>query len=113
MANYLNPNISNEGILSIGDNVLYTCPNNYTASFSGLRFSSPSAYDISIRIERVSPAATITYYSFTLDAGDVVTDSGGYFLRSGDQIIVNTNVADVTYFFSGQVLPFIINEKQP
>lgn len=111
MATYLNPNISKEGILAVGDNVLYTCPNRYYANFNAFRFSSPGAYDISIRIERSSPAATIVYYSFTLDAGDVMSDTGGYTLNHNDRIIVTTSSASVTYSYVGQVYP--ITPKQP
>jgi hypothetical protein len=111
MATYLNPNISKEGILAVGDNVLYTCPYKYYATFSGFKFNSPGAYDISLRVERSDPAATIVYYSFTLDPGDVMTDVGGYMLNYGDQIIVTTNSASVTYSYIGQVYPIV--PKQP
>jgi len=111
MATYLNPNISKEGILSVGDNIIYTCPYKYYATFNGFRFTSPSAYTISIRIERADPPATITYYNFTLDPGDVMTDAGGYTLFYGDQLIINTNAADVTYILGGQVLPIILGTQ--
>lgn len=105
MATYLNPNISKEGILAVGDNILYTCPYNYRATLAAFKFNSPGAYDISLRIERADPAATITYYSFTLDPGDVMTDGGGYILNYGDQLIVNSDSASVTYSYAGQVVP--------
>jgi hypothetical protein len=112
MATYLNPNISKEGILAVGDNVLYTCPYNYRATLAAFKFNSPGAYDISLRIERSSPAATIVYYTFNLDAGDVMTDGGGYVLNDGDQIIVTTGSASVTYSYAGQVIPINV-PRQP
>lgn len=111
MATYLNPNISKEGILAVGDNVLYTCPYKYYATFVAFKFNSPGAYDISLRIERADPAASIVYYNFTLDPGDVMMDGGGYILNNGDQIIVTTNSASVTYSYTGQLIA--IGPKQP
>jgi hypothetical protein len=111
MATYLNPNISDEGVLAIGDNVLYTCPYRYVANFPSFRFNSSGAYDISIRIERSTPVSTIVYYTFNLDAGDVMSDAGGYSLTVGDRIIVTTSSASVTYSYVGQVYP--ITSKQP
>lgn len=110
MATYLNPDISKEGIFAVGDNVLYTCPNKYYAIFSAFKFHSPGAYDISIRVERASPVATIIYYNFTLDAGDVVTDAGRYTLNHRDRIIVTTNSASVTYSYVGQVYPILSSQ---
>lgn len=111
MATYLNPNISKEGILAVGDNIVYTCPYKYVATFPAFRFNSPGAYDISIRVERSSPPATIVYYSFDLDAGDVMSDNSTYTLNHNDRIIVTTSSATVTYSYVGQVYP--ITSKQP
>jgi hypothetical protein len=105
MATYLNPNISKDGILAIGDNVIYTCPYNYFADMGSFRFTNTAAYDISLRIERADPVSVVTYYSFTLDAGDFLQDAGIYQLKYGDRLIVNVNVANTSYSFVGQVLP--------
>lgn len=112
MATYLNPDISKEGILAVGDNVLYTCPYKYRATLSAFKFNNPAAYNISLRIERADPIATITYYNFTLDAGDFMQDGGGYILNYGDQIIVNVDTADTVYSYFGQVVPINVS-RQP
>jgi hypothetical protein len=105
MATYLNPDISSQGILNVGDTVLYTCPNGYNASISSVRLNCPTAYDISVRIERNFPASSLTLYSFNLDAGDYVNDANSYILRAGDRVVITTPTSNVAYFTTGTVYP--------
>lgn len=108
MATYLNPDISKQGILNVGDTTLYTCPRNYYANISSVKVNCPSAYDISIRIERANPVSVLTLYSFNLDAGDYMLDANNYALKQGDRVVITTSASDVAYFITGTVYP-----KQP
>jgi hypothetical protein len=105
MATYINPDISREGILTVGDNVIYSCPANYVATLSAFRIVNPAAYNISFRIERQRPLGSYTYYSFVLDAGDIIQDGSIYTLNSRDRLIINVDVPGTIYSFSGQVYP--------
>lgn len=99
----VNPNISKDGILNVGDNIIYTCPYNYFADLGSFRFVNSAAYSISLRVERAHPVSVVTYYNFTLDAGDFLQDGGVYQLKYGDKLIVNVDVANTSYSFVGQL----------
>jgi hypothetical protein len=108
MATYLNPDISRQGILNVGDTTLYACPRNYLANIASIKVNCPSAFDISVRIEKSSPVSILTLYSFNLDAGDYMIDANSYPLRQGDSVVITTSASNVTYFTTGTVYP-----KQP
>ena len=105
MATYLNPDISTQGILNVGDTVLYTCPNRYNANITSVKLNCPTAYDVSVRIERNFPASVLTLYNFNLDAGDYIFDSNNYRLGDGDSIVITTSTSGVAYFTTGTVFP--------
>lgn len=105
MATYLNPDISKEGVLNVGDTTIYACPNKYTATIFSISFNNAAAFDISIRIERYITSKSTVAYTFNLEAGDLMLDSNQYVLYYGDKIIAVTGVADTRYVMKGQVLP--------
>jgi hypothetical protein len=105
MATYLNPDISREGILTVGDTTIYSCPNKYTATIFSISFNNAAAFDISLRIERYTTSTSTVTYTFNLEAGDLMLDSNQYTLYYGDKVIAVTGVADTRYSMRGQVVP--------
>jgi hypothetical protein len=101
----LNPDISREGILTVGDTIIYSCPNKYMATILSLTFNNASAFDISLRLERYKTSTSTGIYTFNLDAGDVMQDSNIYVLYYGDKIVATTGVANTSYAMKGQVAP--------
>ena len=101
----LNPDISRQGTLNVGDTVLYVCPFKYVANISSIKVNCPVAYDISVRIERSIPSSVLTLYSFNLDAGDYMIDSNSYPLKTGDSVVITTSASNVAYFMVGTVYP--------
>jgi hypothetical protein len=90
-----------QGTLTPGTNTLFTGPAGYNTIVSQLTFTSPTANVITLVVNRLDPASTVTSFSFTLAAGDVVCDNGAYFLRPGDTIEVTTTAAVTNYMFNG------------
>jgi hypothetical protein len=89
-----------QGTLTPGTNTLFTGPTGYDTIVSQLTFNSAAVNVITLVVNRLDPASTVTSFSFTLAAGDVVCDNGSYFLRPGDTIEVTTTAAVTNYMFS-------------
>ena len=87
-----------QGTLSIGTNTILTAPAGYSCTIT-LRFNNPSAYDIELVMNRVSPASSLTVYSLTLSAGDTLEDAG-YVLQNGDSLDVITTTGGTNYFIN-------------
>jgi hypothetical protein len=95
-----------QGTLSIGSNILITCPNFFNCRIT-LRFNNPIAYDVTLNITRGSTSltpGTLQCYSLTLDPGDTVEDQG-YLLARGDSIVVDTTTAGTNYFITLNYTP--------
>ncbi len=88
-----------QGTLAPGTSVLFTSPAGYDSSVNGITFTSSAANDITLVVNRLTPASTVTSFSFTLAAGDVVCDNSIYKLRPGDTIEVTTTAAVTNYMF--------------
>ena len=95
MATYLNTDISKEGTLNVGDNVIYSCPAGYIATLTQFKIINLAAYNISLRIERANPSENQIYYSFTLDPSDLIQDANVYNLKSKDKLIIKIGRAHV------------------
>jgi hypothetical protein len=90
-----------QGTLTAGTNTLFTGPAGYDTTVSQLTFTSSAANNITLVVNRLTPASTVTSFSFSLAAGDVVCDNGTYMLMPGDRIIVTTTAAVTNYMFNG------------
>jgi hypothetical protein len=91
-----------QGTLAAGTNILFTGPDGYDTLVSQVTFNSASANVITVVVNRLDPASTVTSFAFTLSAGDVVCDNTSYMLRPGDTIEVTTTAAVTNYMFSAQ-----------
>ena len=94
--------IYSQGVLSAGTNILFTAPQGYNTTISGITFTSSDPNDVTLVITKVNPASMVTSFSFSLAAGDVVCDNTSYFLQVGDIIEVTTTATSTNYMFSGQ-----------
>ena len=91
-----------QGTLAAGTNILFTGPAGYNSSVSQITFTSLAANVITVVVNRLDPASTVTSFSFTLSAGDVVCDNTAYMLRPGDTIEVTTTAAVTNYMFNAR-----------
>lgn len=89
-----------QGTLNAGTNTLFTGPDGYDTMVSHLTFTSSTPNAITFIVNRLTPASSVTSFSFTLAAGDVVCDNSTYMLRPGDTIEVITTAAVTNYMFS-------------
>jgi hypothetical protein len=88
---------TSQGEIAITGTVLLTGVRNGSRMIT-MRFSNPAAYTLQLYSYKSSTASTIQIYDFTLDAGDVVTDSLAYLLEEGDYLEVFTDVAGTEYY---------------
>lgn len=92
-----------QGVLATTGTVLHTGVS--SASFSSkvalLRFNNPAGFTLTLQRYEASTASTITLYTLTLSAGDIVTDAFNYSLEEGDQLIATSNVTGTTYYVYG------------
>lgn len=89
-----------QGTLAAGTNTLFTGPTGYDTTIGQITFNSPDPNNITLVVNRLSPASSVTSFSFSLAAGDVVCDNGTYMLRPGDTIEVTTTATLTNYMFS-------------
>lgn len=89
-----------QGTLAAGTNVLFTGPAGYDTMLSQVTFTSPTINAITVVVNRLDPASSVTSFAFTLAAGDVVCDNTTYMLRPGDTIEVTTTAAVTNYMFN-------------
>ena len=90
---------SQQGVLLIGANTLYTCPVGKVVKLN-VRFNCSIAYTLKISKVSVSLIYEITMYDLTLDPGDTINDVSWYFLEPGDSIKATTNVGTVNYYIN-------------
>lgn len=88
--------------VAAGVNTIFTGPAGYDSFVSQLTFTSATANVITLVVNRLSPASTVTSFSFTLAAGDVVCDNSTYVLRPGDTIQLTTTAAVTNYMFEAR-----------
>ena len=98
--------IDAQGTFGPGSSDLYATGAKGYATISQIRFYCASAYDLTLEIVRANPVSTVTVYSFTLSAGDVVLDTNGYHLGNGDKITATSTGASTMYTLVGKVGPF-------
>lgn len=89
--------LSLQGTLIAGANVLYTCPVGKTAKIITIKFNNPAAYTLSLSKYDAALANTVTVYTYNLAAGDTVIDSSVYTMFAGDYISVTTSVGGTDY----------------
>jgi hypothetical protein len=89
-----------QGTLSAGTNILFTGPTGYNTSVGQLTFNSSTSNNITLVVNKLDPASSVTSFSFALAAGDVVCDNGTYMLQPGDTIEITTTAAVTNYMFS-------------
>ena len=65
--------------------------------FVNLTFTNPAAYTLTLSRYDKKLNSTVTNYTFTLNAGDYITDKNPYFLREGDKIIVSCSVGGTEF----------------
>lgn len=88
--------LSLQGTLIAGANVLYTCPVGMTAKVS-FTFNNPAAYNITLSRYDSSLMITTNVYTFALAAGDVVMDNKFYYMKEGDSFSLNSSIAGTNY----------------
>jgi len=81
--------------------VLYTAPPGYNVIIQGITFTSPNANVLTLTVNKLNPPSSVTSYSFTLTAGDVVCDNTIYSLKAGENLSVTTTAAATDYMFRG------------
>jgi hypothetical protein len=98
----MNNTIISEGVLAPGANTIVTVSNpNSGASISFIRVTSTSVNTVTLELVRASGTKKI--YSFTLAAGDVLTDSTPYGLKNGDSLVITTTAASTDYEVYGYI----------
>jgi hypothetical protein len=88
--------LSLQGTLIAGANILYTCPVGMTAKVS-FTFNNPAAYNITLSRYDASLMITTNVYTFALAAGDVVVDNKFYYMKEGDSLSLNSSIAGTNY----------------
>lgn len=88
----------------IGTTTIFTGPTGYVSSIAGITFNNQVANDITVSITRVNPASTVIAYSFSLAAGDVISDNNQYVLAPGDTLQITTTAGTTNYMFSANIL---------
>jgi hypothetical protein len=102
--------VNSQGSVLVGGGIIYQPRAGYKGVLTQIDFSNTtgSAYIITLSMYRVVPNTTTQIYSFSLAAGDVLTDTGKYHLADGDYLYAITNDADTVYVTNGSD---IINEN--
>lgn len=86
-----------QGVLSVGSNILYTVPSTTTAKVKYIKFYNPGAYSVTLSKNDFSLGNTIDLYTLTLDPGDSVSDDTMYLLHAKDRLTVTATTANTTY----------------
>lgn len=89
-----------QDIASAGTTAIFTGPIGYNTTISGITFNSQTPNNITVFINRITPASTVIAYAFTLAAGDVISDNNTYILAPGDTLQITTTSAATHYMFS-------------
>lgn len=89
--------ICTQGTITLAGTTIYTAPATKVVRFFNLTFTNPAAYVLTLSRYDKSQNSTIVNYTFTLNAGDYITDKNPYFLEEGDKIIVSCSVPGTTY----------------
>jgi len=93
--------IDTQSVLAAGTTVLYTCPARTNASVSTIRLTNAGVNTVTLTINRANPASSVSAYTFTLAAGDVLVDSSVYNFIAGDSVSVTTSAASTNCFVRG------------
>jgi hypothetical protein len=96
----------NEGTLSVTGTILHTGGTSATQladKVLNLRFNNPAAYVLTLQIYNATTLATTTLYELTLSAGDTVTDSMQYALKTGDQLIATSDIPGTAFYVYGLI----------
>ena len=89
-----------QGTATAGTTAIFTGPAGYNTTISGITFNSQTANNITVFINRITPASTVIAYAFTLAAGDVISDNNTYILGEGDFLEITTTSAATNYMFT-------------
>jgi len=89
-----------QGTATAGTTAIFTGPAGYNTTISGITFNSQTANNITVFINRITPASTVIAYAFTLAAGDVISDNNTYILAPGDSLEITTTSAATNYMFT-------------
>lgn len=84
--------ICTQGTITPAGTTIYTAPATKIVKFINLTFTNPAAYILTLSRYQKSSNTTIVNYTFTLNAGDYISDKNPYFLKEGDKIIVSCSV---------------------
>lgn len=89
--------ITKQGVLTIGSNIVFSVGNNKKYKTGLLNFNNPVAYSITIKKYSDNQDITTTLAELTLDPGDTVIDTSEYLLESRDKLIVNNTTGGTNY----------------
>ena len=83
---------------------VYTCPPNHSTICKSLYLFNWAATAIATSIYLTSPGVTLYLVSRSIEAAGSWFWEGWAVLETGDQIVVNTDVAGLAYWISGSEL---------
>lgn len=85
-----------QGVLVIGDNMIYKCPCDKTARLT-MSFNDFYSYIILVSRKSISSNNTIKMYELTLAAGDTVVDNTSHLFQANDELIVSCSSPTTNY----------------
>jgi hypothetical protein len=90
-------NVVKQGILTVGNNTIFSAFKNKSYKTDSLMFNNSIAYSIDIQRYDSEARNTISLCKLDLDAGDTVFDTTKYPLKPQDKLIITSSVAGTTY----------------
>ena len=89
-----------QGIAPAGTTAIFTGPAGYNTTINSITFNSQTVNNITVFVNRITPASTVIAYALSLAAGDVISDNNTYILAPGDTLEITTTAAATNYMFT-------------